>query len=302
MKNYYGILELESNATQLEIKKTYRRLVKIHHPDVGGSEEIVKAIIEAYETLSNYELRSSYDATLRQENSNNNHNQEEQSNHDSNATQGEPSYDNSYYTPPEHLDEYTGFFRRISMNTGKLHNVMNAELKEAAKRILKSVNFDLGFFNFDLERRLGNVVLVGYYLYLTEQRMWPDKKFADMVQKVRAAMFNGEDINYSALDNREKIVEAFSAEFHHVGAFIVNEVIGEFKQKIPVAEYSNFLIALEDCLMLGYALGIRQDSTENKTKIEKHERGIRRDKIIEYSFRAGIAVMVVVLIIVLLNS
>ena len=35
IKNLYEELGLNKNATQSEIKSSYRRLVKKHHPDVG---------------------------------------------------------------------------------------------------------------------------------------------------------------------------------------------------------------------------------------------------------------------------
>jgi preprotein translocase subunit Sec63 len=33
-KDYYEILEIDRNATEQDIKKAYKKLSKIHHPDV----------------------------------------------------------------------------------------------------------------------------------------------------------------------------------------------------------------------------------------------------------------------------
>ena len=38
-KNYYEELGLKANATKREIKSSYRKLVKKHHPDAGGEKE-----------------------------------------------------------------------------------------------------------------------------------------------------------------------------------------------------------------------------------------------------------------------
>ncbi|WP_421879297.1 J domain-containing protein [Marinoscillum sp.] len=62
--NYYEILEVDQSAGYAEIKRSYRRLVKIYHPDVNPSalaaEKIVQ-ITEAYEVLSDPVARGSYD-------------------------------------------------------------------------------------------------------------------------------------------------------------------------------------------------------------------------------------------------
>lgn len=62
-KNYYIILEVTRNATEDDIKKSYRRLAKLHHPDSGGDQEKFKEIAEAYEHLSDSVKRSKYDRT-----------------------------------------------------------------------------------------------------------------------------------------------------------------------------------------------------------------------------------------------
>ena len=58
---YYEILNVSKEATQPDIKKAYRDLVKLHHPDKGGSESKFKEISEAYETLGDPEKKQQYD-------------------------------------------------------------------------------------------------------------------------------------------------------------------------------------------------------------------------------------------------
>ncbi|MAB55780.1 MAG: molecular chaperone DnaJ [Synechococcus sp. CPC35] len=45
------VLGLEPGATQQMIRKAYRRLVKQHHPDVGGSKAAFRRVHEAYQLL-----------------------------------------------------------------------------------------------------------------------------------------------------------------------------------------------------------------------------------------------------------
>ena len=50
--DYYNVLGINKNASQDEIKKTYRKLSLKHHPDrKGGSADAFKKINEAYEVL-----------------------------------------------------------------------------------------------------------------------------------------------------------------------------------------------------------------------------------------------------------
>lgn len=65
-KNYYKILGIQRNASQKEIKKAYRELALKWHPDKNADnlEEAEKKftdIAEAYEVLSDKELRAKYD-------------------------------------------------------------------------------------------------------------------------------------------------------------------------------------------------------------------------------------------------
>lgn len=64
MKDYYKILEVEENASDDDIKKSYRNLSKKYHPDLNpeGAEKF-KEIAEAYETLGNKEKRTQYDSS-----------------------------------------------------------------------------------------------------------------------------------------------------------------------------------------------------------------------------------------------
>ena len=64
IKNLYKELEVKENATQGEIKSSYRRLVKKHHPDAGGENDRFLAIQDAWETLNDPLKKEQYDKTL----------------------------------------------------------------------------------------------------------------------------------------------------------------------------------------------------------------------------------------------
>ncbi len=60
----YDLLEVSTTASSSEIKKAYRKLVLVHHPDKnGGDDTKFKEIDAAYKVLSDDNLRQVYDAT-----------------------------------------------------------------------------------------------------------------------------------------------------------------------------------------------------------------------------------------------
>lgn len=65
-KNYYDILEIDKNASIIEIKKTYKKLAIKWHPDKNPNNKIeaekrFKEISEAYQVLSDPEKKNLYD-------------------------------------------------------------------------------------------------------------------------------------------------------------------------------------------------------------------------------------------------
>ena len=65
-EDYYKLLEVDRNASEAEIKKSYRKMAMKYHPDRNKdnpqeAESKFKAIKEAYEVLSDPKKRSAYD-------------------------------------------------------------------------------------------------------------------------------------------------------------------------------------------------------------------------------------------------
>ena len=64
-RDFYEILGVPRTATQDEIQQAYRKLARQHHPDVNkdpGAEDRFKEISEAYDVLSDPQIRRRYDA------------------------------------------------------------------------------------------------------------------------------------------------------------------------------------------------------------------------------------------------
>ncbi|KAG8928291.1 hypothetical protein FRC01_006174 [Tulasnella sp. 417] len=60
-KDYYKVLGVSRDADARTIKKAYRAKARDAHPDKGGTEEKMAIVNEAYEVLSNEELRARFD-------------------------------------------------------------------------------------------------------------------------------------------------------------------------------------------------------------------------------------------------
>ena len=63
-KDHYSVLGIARDASLVEMKRAYRELVKLHHPDRNPGldhEARFREIAEAYATLSNPQSRIAYD-------------------------------------------------------------------------------------------------------------------------------------------------------------------------------------------------------------------------------------------------
>ena len=61
MATHYETLGVSENASDKEIKSSYKKLARKYHPDVGGHEKKFKEVSAAYDSLKTQEKRQQYD-------------------------------------------------------------------------------------------------------------------------------------------------------------------------------------------------------------------------------------------------
>jgi curved DNA-binding protein CbpA len=60
-RNFYRLLHVQPDAPFEVIKASYRALMTLHHPDVGGDHDAAVLLNEAYAVLSDTSRRAEYD-------------------------------------------------------------------------------------------------------------------------------------------------------------------------------------------------------------------------------------------------
>ncbi|KAF5092913.1 hypothetical protein D0Z00_004343 [Geotrichum galactomycetum] len=66
VSDYYAVLDIESSATETEIRKAYRKLALIMHPDKNGApgaDEAFKMVSKAFQVLSDPQKKRIFDQT-----------------------------------------------------------------------------------------------------------------------------------------------------------------------------------------------------------------------------------------------
>lgn len=141
MKNPYEVLGLTTSATQDEIKKAYRGLVKKFHPDLNpnnkAAEDRFKEISHAYETIGTAEDRAKFDRGETDEQLHQKYQQQQQNQKRYyNTQQSGGKYSDAFGDGLDQEDLFSSFFgggaRKARKTKGRDHQYkMEISLKEA---------------------------------------------------------------------------------------------------------------------------------------------------------------------------
>ena len=132
--NYYDILQVNRNASPEIIEKAYKTLAKKYHPDLQTeenkkqSEEILKEINEAYETLSHAEKKQAYDASLDEK--------EKQSTNPMNESAHTPPHFENQYQELLHREQELAYQQQLEQARQKAyHDAYIQDLKNRGYKI-----------------------------------------------------------------------------------------------------------------------------------------------------------------------
>ena len=114
-KDPYQILKVHPSAKLEEIKKAYRKLVKIHHPDKGGDSSVMLEVNSAWEILK----KKHKDLTLNKVNNSKVYNQSEYKR----AT-------NNYSKPEDIKKWFQNIYLPIDKLLGQIINPLGSKIKD----------------------------------------------------------------------------------------------------------------------------------------------------------------------------
>ena len=151
-KDYYKILDIPTSSTQDDIKSAYRKLARKWHPDIAGNTPDIiarfKEINEAYEILSNFDKKNSYDKARKFYNYSSTHNTNKTYQHNK-TTNPNPSYKSTYTSKKEENSKKTfweEFFSskrdnsKVAKNGENIYSDIEITLSESINGAVKIIN------------------------------------------------------------------------------------------------------------------------------------------------------------------
>lgn len=218
MANHYDTLEVNSTASQTEIKQAYRRLAKQYHPDRNpevDSHERITRINAAYEVLSDPNQRQSYDRALsygrgRVAASSHADRPERQAERERRASAAQKQYQQrqSGRESDEHLRRWTN----------QVYQPINRTLSQILKPLKAQLN-ELSADPFD------DLLLEGFQTYLDEcrnalqqaQRLFSSMPNPSSVAGVAAHLYYCLSQISDGIDELERFVGCYDEHYLHTG-------------------------------------------------------------------------------------
>jgi len=228
--NLYSILEIDSNASQDEIKKAYKRLALKYHPDKNsdpGAPEKFHSIAMAYEILSDPEQRSKYDTM--------------------NPKKKQTIFDmiGQMYQKFKGSDEFKEFIKKNIFENEEAKNVILTGDKEVLREYVynKTNSYIMSVLNAKSPPPEDDLLSI----FIPEN---PDKKTYDIMQKEKMLSLESSVQTQTFTNTNEHILElSIITDLEEIYMDKVKEIIIQrqrFKDKQIIMDEKKFLIPLGD--------------------------------------------------------
>ena len=248
-KDYYKVLEVDKNATQAEIKSSYRKLAKKYHPDLNDGDEKAqekfKEISEAYEVLGDEKKRQTYDqfGSAGDFRSGQNFNPNDYGYTYTTTDAGDfsdffnmffggnPSTSSNGSSGGFNFDNIFGGFRNASPKKARTRNSYESEISitvsEAYNGVEKNMSFNINGENKSILVKIPKGMTKGKKLRVKGDKWGID---GDILFTVKIL-----DDEYNVLNGLDITTKAkvFPWEAYFGASKIVNPVSGKIKVKIP---------------------------------------------------------------------
>ncbi len=275
--DYYKVLGVSKDSSSKEIKKAYKQLVKKYHPDVfqgdkSVAENKIKEINEAYDVLSNPELKKDYDDSLDSSSSININ-----INYSPDSTNNTSSTSYNSYSAPKYEDLYKyDYYKRYTTN------YYGVSKERPSKNNIEENKFDERFFS---KARAPFILIVGIcmiivLLILIFLLSYFKKFFNGRIDFTNDIVINSITENYNSNDDLPFI--SYGMTFNQVKAVLGPPDFTETDDNCYYAYWGNSYIVFDnDDLVIdwqnhgAFKTGVKKDNSERQIEeilnaIEQH--------------------------------
>ena len=209
--NYYNLLGIESNSTNYEIKKAYRKMSLDCHPDRNNNDlaksNLFKKISQAYEILSDPDKRKNYDETIKLSNLNNLNNLNNFNN----------------------IDNFNNF-----NNIDNFNNIENIFKSQLFSKLFSNLNHFDNFYN-------QNIPLIEKSVEISLEQSYSGISIPIIIDKWRLENNNKIDFKETLyLDLDPGIDDGEVIFFKNKGNFVNKDLIGDIQVIVKIKNHNLF--------------------------------------------------------------
>lgn len=239
-KDYYDILGVDKDASQDEIKSSYRKLAKKYHPDLNPDDQVAEAkfkeVTEAYEVLSDENKKAQYDAFGSSTNFSGGQNFNPNDFGFTYSTSGGSGFSDffdtffggaSRETTSSSVFDFSDIFSRRQAPRPEYSFKLNISLEEAYNGASKNLSVNIGGRNVNMDVKVPKGITPGKKLRVKGEK-WDIE--GDILFDI-----NIKESKYEYLEglNIIKKVELYPWEAYFGVEKIVNPISGKIKIKAP---------------------------------------------------------------------